>query len=182
SSNASGVSSYSGIQSVTTSKATPSITWDQSFSNLNIYDELDLTASSNGDGTITYSFVPINGSPADGILITGAHAIWKKLGEYTLTANTAATSSYNSATLDKTVTIDQTTKLSGVVVSNDLIVSGKTIIMSEIGAIQIFNGQGAKIYQAIDVNKVNTNLQSGMYVVSFTNVKGLTTMKKIAIR
>ncbi|MFZ4456476.1 MAG: beta strand repeat-containing protein [Bacteroidales bacterium] len=165
-----------------TPKGTQTITWSQDFSNVSKYDELDLTASSDGDGAITYSFVPLNSSPEGGILIAGAHAKWMLLGEYTLTATAAATATYNSATLDKTVIIDQTTKISNVVESNNLIVSGKSITMSEVGAIQILNAQGALIYQAKGVAKVNTNLQSGMYVVRFINLKGLTTVKKIAIR
>jgi hypothetical protein len=66
--------------------------------------------------------------------------------------------------------------------SNFAIVTGKKISLSETGNINIFNLQGSLVYQAKNVNAVNTNLASGMYIVNFTNASGKKLIQKISIK
>ena len=60
--------------------------------------------------------------------------------------------------------------------------SGKTILTSEIGLIQVFNLQGSKIMETQGVNKLDTNLISGLYMVRFTNQKGQSSLAKVIIK
>ncbi|GEM_PF-2611505 len=59
---------------------------------------------------------------------------------------------------------------------------GKTIISSEIGMIQVYNLQGAKMLEVQSVSKLNTNLACGIYLVKLTTSKGQVTNAKVLIR
>ena len=61
-------------------------------------------------------------------------------------------------------------------------VQGKTIITSETGTIQVYNLQGAQLLQIQVVNKVNTTLNTGLYIVRFTNKTGKQSIQKIIIQ
>jgi hypothetical protein len=66
--------------------------------------------------------------------------------------------------------------------SNFAFVTDKKVSLSETGNINIFNLQGSLVYQAKNVNAVNTNLASGMYIVDFTNSTGHKLIQKILIK
>ena len=60
----------------------------------------------------------------------------------------------------------------------NIALSGKTILVSETGTIQVYNLQGSKILEARDVNRLNTNLPYGLYILRFIHENGdLTTLK-----
>ena len=101
---------------------------------------------------------------------------------YTVIATGDNSTYYDSSASSPTsVTTDIPTGLNANTTTN-LLVSGKTITANQTGTIEIFNLQGASIFQAASVTKVTTNLPSGLYVVRFTNANGLTTVKKVSIR
>lgn len=60
----------------------------------------------------------------------------------------------------------------------NIALSGKTIIASKTGKIQVYNLQGSKILEAQAVNQLKTNLPYGLYIVRFIHDNGdLTTLK-----
>jgi len=61
-------------------------------------------------------------------------------------------------------------------------VNNREISCSEIGTMQVFNLQGAKVLQAQNVNKVATTLESGLYIVRFTGSNGQMNNTKIIIK
>ena len=63
----------------------------------------------------------------------------------------------------------------------DIFVNGKTISTSELGNIQIYNLQGSQITSAKQVDKLETNLPSGLYIVHFTNNEGKQYIQKITL-
>lgn len=60
--------------------------------------------------------------------------------------------------------------------------TGKTIISSETGMIQVYNLQGAKMLEAKGTNKVITNLASGIYLVKFIGFNGEVSNAKVQIK
>jgi hypothetical protein len=79
-------------------------------------------------------------------------------------------------------TTDTATGLFDALNLNQLTVSGKTILSSEIGFIQIFSLQGALLLQAENASTLNTNLQSGIYLVRFTKLNGNHFVEKVSIK
>lgn len=61
-------------------------------------------------------------------------------------------------------------------------VSGKTILTSETAMIQVYNLQGAKMLEAQAVNKLNTNLASGIYLVKLMAINGQIKNAKVQIK
>lgn len=59
---------------------------------------------------------------------------------------------------------------------------GKTILSSDTGMMQVYNLQGEKMLEALMVNKLNTNLASGIYLVRFTGVSGQVKNVKVEIK
>jgi len=61
-------------------------------------------------------------------------------------------------------------------------VSGKTIISSEMGSLQVFNLQGSQVLQVRNTCQVSTNLPAGIYIVRFINHSGKQSTQKIVIQ
>jgi hypothetical protein len=103
---------------------------------------------------------------------------------FTVVAKGNGTSIFNSAEslASNSVTTSTSTALHSANAKTAISVIGKTIILPEKGTVQVFNLQGAEVLQYQSVNKVITNLNSGIYIVRFTNNKGQQTIQKIAIR
>lgn len=80
------------------------------------------------------------------------------------------------------VLTDLATAIRNANAASTVVLSGKTITASQLGNMQIYNLQGELILQANAVNKVDTNLSSGMYVVRFTNQNGKQTTQKFVVR
>lgn len=80
------------------------------------------------------------------------------------------------------VTTSIGTSLDELSTSNFAIVSGKKISLVEAGSVNIYNLQGAQVYQAKNVNSMNTNLATGLYILRFTNNTGKQLIQKISIR
>lgn len=58
----------------------------------------------------------------------------------------------------------------------------KSIYCLETGLFQIYDLSGTLVLQAKDVNKVNTNLSTGLYIVRFTGINGSSTSIKVSIK
>lgn len=80
------------------------------------------------------------------------------------------------------VTTSIGTSLDELNTSNFAIVSGKKISLVEAGSVSIFSLQGAQVYQEKNVNSVNTNLATGLYILQFTNNVGKQLIQKISIK
>jgi hypothetical protein len=63
----------------------------------------------------------------------------------------------------------------------NIALSGKNIIASETGTIQVYNLQGSKILEAQAVNQLNINLPYGLYIVRFINENGEVYTLKLTI-
>ena len=134
------------------------------------------------DATLTQVGTTTNvASPALTAAITGLSA---NTGyTYTVTAKGDGTTHFNS--LPSSPISVSTTIGTGVNALNGnsfITASGKTIINSEAGLIQVYNLQGAKMFQAQMVDKLTTNLASGIYLVKFTAANGQLTITKVQIK
>ena len=89
------------------------------------------------------------------------------------------TGSYSALSITQIITTPYLTAIDELNVSGTLSVIGNTIIASEAGNMEVYNLQGAKLLQAKEVSKLNTNLTNGLYVVRFTNHNGQCTTSKL---
>lgn len=60
--------------------------------------------------------------------------------------------------------------------------ANKEIHCTENGLIQVYNLQGAKVLEALNTNKLNTSLASGLYIVRFTGKDGQLNTAKVLIK
>jgi len=75
-----------------------------------------------------------------------------------------------------------TTEISNQIsISNYVTVIGKNLTTINKGTIEIYNLQGSRVFNVQNTNNVNTNLASGLYIVSFTNKAGKQFIQKITI-
>ena len=77
---------------------------------------------------------------------------------------------------------DLTTKLINNKHTNSVLVSGKTLNFEQVMSVDLFNAQGTLLLHAANVAKIDTGLQSGMYVVRFTDASGASIAKRILIK
>lgn len=61
-------------------------------------------------------------------------------------------------------------------------VSGRYIICSEIGNIELFNLQGSKLFEVKNTNRTTLDFSKGLYIVRFRTVNGLETIQKVIIK
>ncbi|MDD2798599.1 MAG: T9SS type A sorting domain-containing protein [Bacteroidales bacterium] len=80
------------------------------------------------------------------------------------------------------VTTDMATNLNELKNKVVMVVSGNMITADQQGDIKIYDVQGAQVFEANGVTKVNTHLSNGMYIVRLTNVNGIQSVKKVSIR
>lgn len=74
------------------------------------------------------------------------------------------------------------TSINDVKTGSDIVsVQGKTIFVTEVGKIQIYNLQGKMLVEANNVSQLVTNLDKGIYIVRFTNEKGQTIIRKVLL-
>lgn len=85
---------------------------------------------------------------------------------------------YSALSINQIITTPNLTAVNELSASSFLSVIGKTIIASEIGTMEVYSLQGAKILQAKEVSMLNTNLPNGLYIVRFTNQNGQKTTLK----
>ncbi|MBV5343605.1 T9SS type A sorting domain-containing protein, partial [bacterium] len=67
-------------------------------------------------------------------------------------------------------------------ISNQIRNIGKTVFVPELGEIEVYNLQGVRLIQAQNVNRVSTNLKTGLYLVRFTNQKGQMYSNKLILQ
>ncbi len=101
---------------------------------------------------------------------------------YTVTTRGDGVLHFDSApSTPKALTTAVATALNSITGNSFITASGKTIIASEAGQIQVYNLQGARVLQAQNTSKVVTALESGLYIVHFTGSNGKTNCTKIII-
>lgn len=61
-------------------------------------------------------------------------------------------------------------------------VSGKSIISTQTGNFKVYNLTGSLLLSKLNVNRIDTNLSTGLYILQFTGEDGLTSSKKIVIK
>lgn len=66
--------------------------------------------------------------------------------------------------------------------SNFATISNKTIQLQEIGNVDIYNMQGAKLLSATNTKIIATNLNKGVYLLRFTNISGNKFFQKFIIQ
>ena len=132
------------------------------------------------DGTSTQVGSPIN--VAAGTLSLDVSGLNSNTSyTYTVTAKGDGVSHFNSVpSAPVYVSIyTGTNNLSG---NSFITASGKTILSSETGLIQVYNLQGSKMIEAQNVNKLDTNLISGVYMIRFTSQSGQSSLAKLIIK
>jgi hypothetical protein len=67
-------------------------------------------------------------------------------------------------------------------ISNFANVSNKSIQLQELGNVDIYNMQGAKLISATNTRTIDTNLNKGVYLLRFTNITGKVKIQKIIIQ
>jgi len=68
-------------------------------------------------------------------------------------------------------------------ISNNFVSSfGKTIVCSNKGLIQVYNFQGSKMLEVQVVDRLNTNMASGIYLVRFTDNNGNVSNSRVQIK
>lgn len=134
-------------------------------------------------GTTLVSTTPVDGQGTTSLAITDL------LNQTDYTYNVQAVGDAGITYLDShlsfpsaIVTTDIGTGLDKEVTSAKLNVAGKTVSVSETGNIQIFSLQGSQVFQAKAVQRVNTNLECGLYIVRFTTNSGKQFIQKISIK
>ena len=138
--------------------------------NVLVYDGATLLQTNNVSGQATSS-LNITGLSGSGTYT------------YTVIAKGDGVAHFDSAPSVASGSISTlTTNLNNLNEKSFITASGKTIISSKTGCIQVYNLQGAKMIEAQMVNKLNTNLASGIYLVKFTEANGLITNAKVQIK
>ncbi|MDD3319853.1 MAG: T9SS type A sorting domain-containing protein [Paludibacter sp.] len=61
-------------------------------------------------------------------------------------------------------------------------ISGKSIISTQTGSFKVYNLTGELLLSKLNVSRVDTNLSSGLYILQFTGVDGISSSKKIMIK
>jgi hypothetical protein len=74
------------------------------------------------------------------------------------------------------------TSLNNTTISNFVNVIDKTIQLQEVGNVEVYNFQGAKLLSAKNTKSIDTNLSNGLYIVKFTNSLNQQSIQKITIR
>lgn len=64
---------------------------------------------------------------------------------------------------------------------NGIMVNGKNLILPESGLVKIYNLQGKELIFKTETKQLNTNLNSGLYIVRFTDNAGRVAVQKIII-
>jgi len=137
-----------------------------------VYNGVNLISTSYSDGQTTNSAV------ISGLTPSTAYT-------YKVVARGDGVSGYSSSdpsSASSQFTTDFGTSLTYQYVNSIITASNKTILSSETGLIQVYNIQGMKILEAQAVNKLNTNLASGIYLVKLTTANGQVTNSKVQIK
>ncbi len=91
--------------------------------------------------------------------------------------------SYQSAASATVTTLhNPSSQISNQTSSISLIIRNNEVFAAETGNFDVFNLQGAKVMQASHVNKLNVDLNNGLYIVRFTRIDGLSISKKLIIK
>jgi hypothetical protein len=137
---------------------------------INVYQGANLIKTVNAAGQATASLA------INGLANETAYT-------FTVVARGNSTSILNSAESapSNSVTTSTATAINGIASSSGIYVQNKSLRLPEKGTLKIFSLQGAQLFQGEVNTRIDMNLNSGIYIVHFTNCKGIKTIQKISI-
>lgn len=142
----------------------------------------DLSETVKGDPTTTTTQV----GAVDGVVDdTYTSTVMSHFGFFANhgTANNAGVAGTVAAFDDFKVTV-AASNVTGLIVNSlkyRINVVGKVLGFSEKGTVEVYNMQGTQLFKAHNVNKLNTNLSAGLYIVRFSN-NGQQFIQKVTIQ
>lgn len=102
---------------------------------------------------------------------------------YKVIARGDGSTTFDSAISESmTATPGTATGINSTITNSFVTATGKTILCSEAGQIQVYNLQGAKVLEVPNAYKANTTLESGLYIVRFTGKDGQIKSTKVIIK
>jgi hypothetical protein len=136
-------------------------------------------------GTSLMTTVEASGQSTNSVAITGLQA--DSVYTYKVSAIGDGDATYSNSLLSAaSVTIttlsDLGTFTKNIKSTNFITIKDRTIITTEIGNIEIFNLQGAKIVEEKNTNRIELNTSNGLYFVRFRTDNGIEKVQKIIIR
>ena len=132
-------------------------------------------------GTTLVSTTNVTGQATSSLAITGL--VGSTSYTYSVVAKGNGTTTYDSSpSAPSPAFITGATGLNNIGDSFYITSNGKNILASETGNIDVYNLQGALVLQAKNVNSLKTTLNSGLYVVRFTNKEGRQATSKVIIK
>ena len=132
------------------------------------------------DATIVETF-DVSGQATESFEITGLNSETEYTYKVYAVDNSGLYSDSSMSAPSLPVTTGILSALNNITASK-LIISGKSIITPEEGIIEVYNTQGLQVYKASHIRIVNTGLDTGLYIVKFTNYKGSQFNRKIRIQ
>jgi hypothetical protein len=139
-----------------------------------VYKGTSLMSTMEASGQSTNS-VAITGLQADSVYTYKVSAIGD--GDVTYSSSLLSAASATITTLSDLGTYTKNINSTRFITIND-----RTIFTSEIGDIEIYNLQGAKIVEEKNTNKIALNITTGMYLVRLISENGTEKIQKIIIR
>jgi len=136
-------------------------------------------------GTSLMSTVEASGQSTNSVAITGLQA--DSVYTYKVSAIgdgdvTYSNSLLSAASATITTLSDLGTSTKNINSASFITIKNRTIFTSEIGDIEIYNLQGAKIVEERNTNKIELNITNGLYFVRFRTDNGIENVHKIIIR
>ncbi len=131
---------------------------------------------------ITNSPFSVNGQSTESLAITDLTAETAYTFKVQAIGDNDLNYSDSFLSFEGTATTSTATGLENNTTNANLIVNGKFVTASQTGNFKIYNLQGARLVTANSVSTINTQLPSGLYIVTFTSGNELQIIKKISIK
>lgn len=136
-------------------------------------------------GTSLMSTVEASGQSTNSVAITGLQA--DSVYTYKVSAIGDGDVIYSNSLLSAasatiTTLSDLGTSTKNINSASFITIKDRTIFTSEIGDVEIYNLQGAKIVEVRNTNKIELNITNGLYFVRFRTDNGIENVQKFIIR
>jgi hypothetical protein len=133
------------------------------------------------EGANLISIYKVSGQATTSVLVTGLAP--EKTYTYKVLALGDGYVNYSDSYLSGASAAVETSITSGTEITPDfkLTVSGKSIVASEAGTFELYNLQGARVYQLKNADVAETALPAGLYILRFTHSNSKQTIQKILI-
>lgn len=145
------------------------------------YDISLYEGASSGAETLVQTVTVNDGSATSATLSGISYGNYYTVAVKALGDNATYYNSYLSAQSPE-LFHDLTTRLVDGKTENALLVTGKTIESAQTGEFEVFKAQGSLVLHATGVNRINTNLKGGMYIVRFKTRSQAPVVKSVVIK